>query len=140
MRNLWLTMAAFYGAKWVSANGDVFGESGPMGEAWRAALAGVTPAELSNGFRALKDREDPWPPGAIEFAQLCKPDPIDHSKDWMANKPRTSMMLSPERLQWHKDNIAHVKAGGELPRDVPEPPGPVGGRSFRSVYREVVGP
>lgn len=130
-----MTLSALYGAKWSSVCGDVFGESGATGEAWRAALNGVNPNELANGLRALGDREDTWPPGALEFAKLCKPDPVDHSQDWKANKADPRKMPSLERVAWHKANQAWIEAGNELP--VPglvEPPAPYGSPSFWEIY------
>jgi len=123
----------------VSQCGDIFAESGTIGAAWRAGLSGVTPDQIDAGFRAMLDRTDPWPPGVIEFRQLCQPPPIDHSHDWKADKADPRMMPSPERVAWHQGNIQHIQAFGELPRPgVVEPPAPAGAMSFWDIYRAPV--
>lgn len=131
-------MSAFYAEKWSSRFGDVFGEAGVVGAAWRAGLTGVTPSEIEGGFRALLDREDPWPPGVVEFKQLCRPMPEDHSQDWKSAKANPAMKPSAERLAWHQANIECIKAGNELPRPGSvEPPAPAGSPDFWEIYNRV---
>lgn len=130
-------MSAFYGPRWSTVFGDTFAESGPAGSLWRSELAGLDASDIARGMAACRHREDQWPPALQEFRTLCRQAPVDHSKDWMGDKARTSLMPSPERLAWHAANIDHIKRGGELPRpDAVEPPAPVGSQSFWDIYRK----
>ena len=133
-------MSAFYSDKWSSKFGDVFAESGMMGLAWQESLAGVNESQLYRGLDALLAREDVWPPGVAEFRQLClQPDAV-HPDAWESVKPDSAKMPSPERLKWHKENIAWIQAGGELPRpDVAEPAAPAGVMSFWDIYKVPTG-
>ena len=109
-------MGAYYGHKWTSSMADTFGEAGPAGQIWAQALAAYTPHEIGAALLALTDREDDWPPSIREFRLLCRPPIIDTGDAWKSAKPDPARMPSPERVAWHKANIAHLEAGGELPR------------------------
>lgn len=39
-------------------------------------MTGITPEQIKNGLEALANRNDKWPPNAIEFRQLCLPTKI----------------------------------------------------------------
>jgi len=62
-------MTEIYGHKWTSA----FGEE-PLAT-WDNALALITPAMVRMGLNrlALSTKHVEWPPGALEFRQLCLP-------------------------------------------------------------------
>ncbi len=83
----------------------------------------MTPDQIDAGILALFDpSREPWPPGALEFRQLCLPPPAP--TEWQpspGDRADPAKMPGPKRVQWHLGNVAHVKAGGELPRDVIEP-------------------
>lgn len=136
-------MSASYGAKWSSQCGETFGESGALGAAWRSILDGLTPAQIHAGLRLMLNRHDPdtgecnpWPPSAVEFRALCLPKPAAAKPDeWKSNRADPRKIPSPERLAWHKANIAWIEAGGELPRPgAVEPPAPVGATPFWDIY------
>ncbi len=135
-------MSASYSERWSSRYGDVFAESGTLGAAWQAGLVGVTADQIGRGMKSCLDRTtpdsgkpDPWPPGIVEFRNLCAPPPVDHSDDWKAARADPAKMPSPARLQWHKNNIKWIQDGGELPRPgVVEPPAPPGVMSFWDIY------
>lgn len=114
-------MMEFYGHKWASMYGETFEASGSAGLTWQKGLAGVVPGNLADGLRKCLDREDPWPPTLPEFRKLCLPPEPAGGEDWKSQRADKGKMPGPQRLQWHKDNIAHVEAGGTLPRNVPEP-------------------
>jgi hypothetical protein len=116
-------MASIYLHKWSSACGETFGESGPVGQTWQAGLAGVTAAQIGDGLRGCLKRTDPWPPTLPEFLQLCVPAQTNQPSpdDWKTYRADPAKMPGPKRLAWHQANVAHIKADGELPRDVYEP-------------------
>lgn len=121
MRTLWLRMAEFYGHKWTSAYGDGFDESGSAGTTWQKGMVGVTGENIATGLKSCLLRTDPWPPTLPEFRSLCVPLRTHQPEPWKSSKPDPSKMPGPKRLAWHVANIAHIKVGGGLPRDVPEP-------------------
>ena len=140
MRELWIRLSSIYLHKWSSACAETFIESGAIGRTWQAGLSGVTPQQVADGLRGCLSRTDPWPPTLPEFLELCRPPPEDHSQDWKDSKPDPRKMPSPERLAWHKANIAWIQAGNELP--VPglvEPRAPAGVRSFHEIYQGKTG-
>lgn len=128
-----------YGHRWSSTYGETFGESGPAGRMWQVALAGVSNAQIAKALHGCLTREDgAWPPTLPEFRALCvasaKAQP--HVATWVPQRADPARMPSAERLQWHKDNIAWVEMGGELPRpNSVEPPAPAGARPFWDIYR-----
>lgn len=133
MREVWLFLAAFYGTRWTATNGEVFAEGGPVGRLWQMGLSGLSVEQIGAGLEACRERRGEWPPAIREFVDLCKP-LQDHSSDWKSWVPDRAKMPSPERKQWHMDNVAWLKAGHELPRpDVIEPPPPGG---FKKPWEE----
>lgn len=114
-------MVEFYGHKWLASYGENI-EAG-AGATWQRGLAGVTPAQIADGLRACLERDDPWPPTLPEFRKMCLPAASTQpsAEQWKSSRADPMKMPGPLRRQWHEDNIAHVQAGGELPRDVPEP-------------------
>lgn len=67
--NFWARMAAMFGHSWASQ----FGESptGLAGDTWAAALAGITPAQISTGLHATLALGAEFPPSAPHFRALC---------------------------------------------------------------------
>lgn len=66
---LWLRMSGIYGHKWTSSFGDE-----PI-DSWESAMFGITPAMVKTGLvrMAKSSNHVEWPPGALEFRQLCLP-------------------------------------------------------------------
>lgn len=62
-------MAAMFGNTWASQ----FGESptGLAGDTWAAALAGITPSQISAGLHATLALGAEFPPSAPHFRALC---------------------------------------------------------------------
>jgi hypothetical protein len=136
MRKLWLWMSVLYSAKWSSASGETFGESGPIGQLWQQGLTGLTDAQIQTGMAACQTSGEPWPPGLNEFKAMCFPQAAPDFEPFKPQRADPAKLPSPERLQWHKDNIAWIEKGGELPRPgVTEPPAPAGCKSFWSIYK-----
>ena len=134
IRTLWLRMIALYGHKWSSAHGDQ-PEDG-SGKTWQHGLRGINASEIGDGLQACLAREDDWPPTLPEFLRLCRPKDNQPANDWKSQRADPAKMPSPDRLAWHKANIAHIEAGGELPRPgVKEPPGPPGAMHFWDIYK-----
>jgi len=65
MWRLWQRMTEIYGHRWTSSFGDEPNES------WCRCFSGVAPEAIGAGLNSLLDREDNWPPTAIEFRNLC---------------------------------------------------------------------
>lgn len=129
-----------YGHRWSTTFGESFGDSGPTGAMWQTALSGVTNAMIAKALHACITRDDgAWPPSLPEFRGLCLASAKAANAQpaaWVPSKPNYDNFPSPERLQWHKDNIAWVEKGGELPRPgVDEPPKPAGSKGFWTVYK-----
>lgn len=142
MTDLWVRMTALYLHRWTSAMGESFGESGPFGTTWQAGLAGISNTQVAHGLHACITRDDgAWPPTLPEFRALCMSKQAvtfaaQTVSEYVPQKADRARMPSPERLQWHKDNIAWIEKGGELPRPHSfEPPAPDGCESFWKIYR-----
>lgn len=77
MDQLWAWMTRFYGHKWTSTQGtsdqifDELGKEQPGSGAWAKALSGLSPKQLGAGLEACRLRNDPWPPSAPEFRDMC---------------------------------------------------------------------
>lgn len=65
LARLWLRMTEVYGHKFTSSYGTEPNES------WARCLAELNPHQIAQGLSRLTDREDTWPPTAIEFRNLC---------------------------------------------------------------------
>lgn len=66
---LWMRMASRYGHAWVSNFGAQ--PNGIAAAEWRGTLAGITPAQLREGFEADVLRADNWPPSSAKFKAMC---------------------------------------------------------------------
>lgn len=69
LQALWTRLLGMYGHTWSSQYG-----AAPTGEAavtWRAALAGVSPAQLADGLRACVAEGREFPPSAPRFRAMC---------------------------------------------------------------------
>lgn len=64
-----MRMASRYGHTWVSQFGASPG--GIAAVEWRETLAGLTPAQIREGFDADAVRGDDWPPSSPRFRALC---------------------------------------------------------------------
>ncbi len=47
-----------------------------MPESWERLLKGITPDQIKNGLNRLSERQEAWPPNAVEFRNLCLPETI----------------------------------------------------------------
>lgn len=64
-----MRMASRYGHAWVSQYGA--SPDGIAAAEWRETLAGLTAAQLREGFQADALRGDNWPPSSPQFRALC---------------------------------------------------------------------
>jgi hypothetical protein len=62
-------MASRYGHAWVSQYGPL--PDGIAAAEWRETLAGLTSAQLREGFDADRSRGAEWPPSSTRFRALC---------------------------------------------------------------------
>lgn len=69
MDEIWVRMASRYGHAWVSQYGPA--PDGIAAAEWRETLAGLTAAQLREGFQADALRGDNWPPSSPQFRALC---------------------------------------------------------------------
>lgn len=73
-----MRMAARYDHAWTSRFAIAEGDENRVRKLelvaaeWSEALAGLTAADLREGFAADERRADHWPPSAPEFAALCR--------------------------------------------------------------------
>lgn len=131
-----------YGHRWAATYGETFGDSGPTGAMWQVALKGISNRQIAQGLHACITRDDgAWPPSLPEFRAMCIAGQASTLaaatvEAYVPQRADVAKFPSAERLQWHKDNIAWIEKGGELPRPGSvEPPAPEGCRSFWSIYK-----
>ena len=55
-----------YGHKFISQFGDT------PDDTWVRCLEGITPQEMAKGLELCLEAHTEWPPGAVEFAALCR--------------------------------------------------------------------
>lgn len=70
---LFTRMAHLYGHKWASAYGDAVkdGEFTPSAKQWLYDLREYAPEQIAIGLDAIMRKRPEWPPGPIEFMNLC---------------------------------------------------------------------
>ncbi|MFV0535195.1 MAG: hypothetical protein ACK5MR_16320 [Cumulibacter sp.] len=83
---LWDRMTEIYGHKWVSSYGE------EPNAAWCGIIDGLEAEQIKRGLTALLESDDPWPPTAIRFRQLCLG---QGSNSWERQCHR---IFEPERL------------------------------------------
>jgi hypothetical protein len=69
MDEIWMRMASRYGHAWVSQYGAE--PDGIAAAEWRDTLAGLTAAQIREGFDADRSRGEQWPPSSTQFRAMC---------------------------------------------------------------------
>ncbi|MEM1189913.1 MAG: hypothetical protein AAGI72_15380 [Pseudomonadota bacterium] len=85
-------MTETYGHKFTSAYGVEPNES------WAACLVELGDEQIKNGLTALLSREDPWPPTAVEFRNLCLNHEPSSGVDWEHERIRQADRAGQELL------------------------------------------
>lgn len=96
-----MRMASRYGNAWVSNFGAQ--PNGIAAAEWRGTLAGVTPAQLRQGFEADVLRADGWPPSSTKFKAMCFgiPSPAvvrAEVAEYIAYRPSLGRSVAPPSL------------------------------------------
>jgi hypothetical protein len=87
-----------YGSKFTS----VFGEQ--PSETWGRVLHDMNAEDIGRGLSACIDREDKFPPDAIEFRKLCRPKKVKSHQEF----------LSLPKLTTKEQRIVNIKKFADL--------------------------
>lgn len=87
---LFTRMAHLYAHRWVSAYGQALDDKGNLtasAKQWMHDLRGYTPEDVAVGIQSCMSKRIEWPPGPIEFKNLCDgiPSPaevLDRDQDY----------------------------------------------------------
>ena len=129
------TLDAYYGAKWNSTEQAVCDNNGTLtlfAKAWIDCLGDKTKYDVQYAMTRLKREAPKWPPGALEFAELCRPNVEDlHLPD--ANEAYRQACNSDwtHGIVWH----AAQKIGTWELRNKPETKTR---RQFEDAYRDLI--
>lgn len=72
---LWHHFASCFPHRWIPAVGG-WAPDNPAVQSWAIELHGLTDDQVAKGVAALRAQGRDWPPGAFEFASLCRADGI----------------------------------------------------------------
>lgn len=112
-------MAHLYGHRWVSMCGDAMTPDGltPSAKQWLQDLKHYTPEQVAVGIQAVVDKRLEWPPGPIEFANLCDGIPTAAEVLDRANDYGPVCAAIRKRIDWFAvDGMSSAKADKEVKR------------------------